>query len=87
MRELQMRNIAKAAAMVLVTVGAVGCSKSEPPPNAATGQDSHPVKNVEALPSGSIREGARTMNKGADMGSTLEQQKQERDKEMEAQGK
>ena len=65
-----------------------GCGKSEAPaPKTGATQDSHPVKNVEALPSGTIREGARTMNKGADMGSTLEQQKQERDKEMEAQGK
>ena len=82
-----MRNTVNVALVLLVIVGAAGCSKSEPPPQAATGQDSHPVKNLQALPSGSIREGARTMNKGADMGSTLEQQKQERDKEMEAQGK
>jgi hypothetical protein len=65
-----------------------GCSKSEAPaPQSNAAPDTHPVKNLEALPSGSIREGARTMNKGADMGSTLEQQKQERDKEVEAQGK
>ena len=42
------------------------------------------MKNVESLPSGSIREGARTMNTGAELGSTLEQQKQERDKEIES---
>ena len=82
-----MRNVFKVGLVLLVIVGFAGCSKSEPPPEAATSQDSHPVKNLEALPSGSIREGARTMNKGADMGSTLDQQKQERDKEMEAQGK
>jgi len=64
------------------------CEKSKPPtPQSGAAQDSHPVKNVEKLPSGNIQEGARTMNKGADMGSTLDQQKQERDKEAEAQGK
>ena len=64
------------------------CGKSEAPASKTDAtRDTHPVKNLEALPSGSIREGARTMNKGADMGSTLDQQKQERDKEMEAQGK
>jgi hypothetical protein len=82
-----MRNAVNVVLVFLVIVGAAGCSKSEPPPQATSGQDSHPVKNVESLPSGTIREGARTMNKGADMGSTLEQQKQERDKEMEAQSK
>ena len=45
------------------------------------------MKNVESLPSGMIREGARTMNTGAELGSTLEQQKQERDKEIEAETK
>ena len=60
-----------------------GCSKSEPPPQATTGQDSHPVKNVESLPSGSIREGGRTMNRATDLSQSLEQQKQDRDKEAE----
>ncbi len=64
-----------------------GCGKSEPPPQPAAGEDSHPVKNVEKLPSGNIREGARTMNRAADLGKSLEQQKQERDKEAEAQNK
>lgn len=64
-----------------------GCGKSEPPPQATTGQDSHPVKNVEALPSGNIREGARTMNRAADLSQGLEQQKQDREKEAEAQNK
>ena len=66
-----------------------GCNKSDPPPPPAAdaARSSAPVKNVESLPSGTIREGARTMNKGAEMGSTLEEQKQERDKEMEAQSK
>lgn len=59
-----------------------GCGKSEAPdpPPADAGSRSAPVKNVESLPSGTIREGARTMNTGAELGSTLEQQKQERDK-------
>ena len=68
-------------------IALAGCSKSEPPPQAAPGQDSHPVKNVESLPSGNIREGARTMNRAADLGQSLEQQKQDRDKEAEAQNK
>ena len=78
-----------ASAIILVTIiASSGCGKSEAPASKTDApQDTHPVKNVESLPSGSIREGARTMNKGADMGSTLDQQKQERDKEMEAQGK
>lgn len=72
----------------LVIGGAAGCSKSEPPaPQATTSQDSHPVKNVEALPSGTIQEGARTMNRATDLGQSLEQQKQDRDKEVEAQTK
>ena len=67
---------------VIIALGA--CSKSEPPPpQATTGQDSHPVKNVESLPSGSIREGGRTMNRATDLSQSLEQQKQDRDKEAE----
>ena len=69
----------------IIALGA--CSKSEAPPQATTGQDSHPVKNVESLPSGNIREGARTMNRAADLGQSLEQQKQDREKEAEAQNK
>ena len=74
------------AALILVTVIALGaCGKNDPaPPTSDADRNSAPVKNVESLPPGTIREGARTMNKGADMGSTLEQQKQERDKEIEA---
>jgi len=66
-----------------------GCGKSDPPPPPASdaARSSAPVKNVESLPSGTIREGARTMNKGAELGSTLEQQKQERDKEIESETK
>ena len=66
-----------------------GCGKSDPPPSPESdaARSSAPVKNVESLPSGTIREGARTMNKGAELGSTLEQQKQERDKEIESETK
>jgi len=75
-------------AIVIVAATLSACEKSEPPkPQSGSAPDKHPVKNVESLPSGTIREGARTMNKGADMGSTLEQQKQERDKEVESQSK
>ena len=45
------------------------------------------MKNVESLPSGPTREGASTMNRAADLGQSLEQQKQDRDKEAEAQNK
>ncbi len=45
------------------------------------------MKNIEALPSGTIREGARTMNRAADVGQGMEQQKEDRDKEMEKQAK
>lgn len=83
-----MRNALTASVFFLV-VAISGCGKSDPPPPPASDavRSSAPVKNVESLPSGNIREGARTMNKGAEMGSTLEQQKQERDKEMESQSK
>ena len=84
---MHMRNVIKVGLVLLVIVGIAGCSKSESPPQAATSQDTHPVKNLEALPSGSIREGARTMNRAADLGQSLEQQKQDRDKEAEAQNK
>jgi hypothetical protein len=74
--------------VILLAATVAACEKSEPPqPQSGSAPDTHPVKNVESLPSGTIREGARTMNKGADMGSTLEQQKQERDKEIEAETK
>jgi hypothetical protein len=66
-----------------------GCGKSDPPPPPASdaARSSAPVKNVESLPSGTIQEGARTMNRAADLGKSLEQQKQDRDKEAEAQNK
>ena len=80
--------------MTIVSILAVftavsGCGKGDPPPPPASdaARSSAPVKNVESLPSGTIREGARTMNTGADLGSTLEQQKQERDKEIESESK
>ena len=73
--------------VVFLSLGA--CGKSDAPPAAKTDavQDSHPVKNVESLPSGNIREGARTMNRAADLGKALEQQKQDREKESESQNK
>jgi len=70
-------------AIVFVTATLFACSKSEPPPAATTGQDSHPVKNVERLPSGTIQEGAKTMNNASDLGKILEQQKQDREKNSE----
>ena len=75
--------------LFLLTFAATGCGKSDPPPEPASDvtRSTAPVKNVESLPSGSIREGARTMNTGAELGSTLEQQKQERDKEIESEAK
>lgn len=84
-----MRNAINVALVVLASFGANGCSKSDPPepPASDAATSSAPVKNVESLPSGTIREGARTMNTGAGMGSTLEQHKQERDKEIESEAK
>ena len=74
--------------VLFLVLGAIialgGCSKTEPPaPQTTTGQDSHPVKNVEKLPSGTIQEGAKTMNSASDLGKTLEQQKQDREKNTE----
>ncbi len=72
----------------LTVIAASGCEKSKPPaPQSAATPDSHPVRNVESLPSGTIREGARAINKSMDMGGSLEQQKQERDMEVESQSK
>ena len=84
-----MKRNALTASVFFLAAAISGCGKSDspPPPASDAARSSAPVKNVESLPSGTIREGARTMNKGADMGSTLEEQKQERDKEMEAQSK
>lgn len=71
-------------AVALAVLAACGENKAPAP---KTGSDSHPVKNVESLPAGNIQEGAKTMNRSADMGGSLEQQKQERDKDIESQGK
>jgi len=77
------------ASIFFLVAALSGCGKSDPPPPPASeaARSSAPVKNVESLPSGTIREGARTMNTGAELGSTLEQQKQERDKEIESEAK
>ena len=75
-------------AIILAAAMLSGCEKSKPPaPQSAAEPDSHPVKNVDSLPAGTIREGARTINNAADMGGSLEQQKQERDSEVESQSK
>ena len=80
-----MRNSLIILSIMAVLATMSGCDKSEPPapPSSDAQRSSAPVKNVESLPSGTIREGARTMNQGADMGADLEQQKQERNKEIE----
>ena len=83
-----MRNLIRAVLIATFAIAISGCEKSKPPtPQSSAAPDGHPVKNVEALPSGTIQEGARTINRSADMGGSLEQQKQERDKEVEAQSK
>jgi hypothetical protein len=75
-------------ASILTVAMLSACEKSKPPaPQSSAAPGSHPVKNVESLPSGAIQEGARTVNKAADMGGTLDQQKQERDKEVESQSR
>ena len=75
-------------AIILAVAMLSACDKSKPPtPQSSTTPDTNPVKNVEALPSGTIQEGARTMNRAADLGKSLEQQKQDRDKEAETQSK
>lgn len=86
---MQMRKFINVGLVFLVIAGAAGCGKSDPPPPPATdaARSSAPVKNVESLPSGTIQEGGRTMNRAADLGKSLEQQKQDRDKEAEAQTK
>ena len=64
------------------------CGKTDgPPAPKVAAPDTHPVKNVDALPSGAIQDGARTMNRASDLGKSLEQQKQDRDKEAETQNK
>jgi predicted small lipoprotein YifL len=74
------------ATMFVVAFGIAGCGKkSEAPPMPKTdaSTDTHPVKNVDALPAGSIREGGKLMNKASDLGTTMEQQKQDREKNSE----
>ena len=75
-------------AIVLSTlIGIAGCGKkSEAPPMPRTdaSTDTHPVKNVDALPAGSIREGGKLMNKASDLGKTMEQQKEDREKGSES---
>jgi outer membrane lipoprotein SlyB len=72
------------AILLLAIIAISGCGKSDAPASQATTvRDSHPVKNVEALPSGTIQEGAKTMNSAADLAKTLEQQKQDREKNSE----
>ncbi|HKB84384.1 MAG TPA: hypothetical protein VKD04_14420 [Burkholderiales bacterium] len=73
---------------LVVFLSLSACGKSDAPtPKTDAAPDSHPVKNVEKLPSGTIQEGARTMNRAADLGKSLEQQKQDRDKDPETQNK
>ena len=75
-------------AIILAGAMAAACDKSKPPtPKSEAVSDTHPAKNVETLPSGNIQEGARTMNRASDLGTNLEQQKQDRDKEAESQNK
>jgi len=75
-----------AIAFAIALLTACGEDKT-PKPKTDAMTDSHPVKNVDSLPSGSIQEGARTMNNAADLGGSLEQQKQDRDKQAESQAK
>jgi hypothetical protein len=75
--------------VAIVCVAALSaCEKAKPPkPQSSVAPDTHPVKNVEALPSGTIQEGARTMNRASDLGKNIEQQKQDREQEAEAKNK
>jgi len=76
--------------IALMLAGAMlsACDRNKPPtPKSDAVSDTHPVKNVETLPSGNIQEGARTMNNASDLGKNLEQQKQDRDKTSESQNK
>lgn len=80
----RLRNATGFGFAFLLIVQMAGCGRGDPPaPQTTTGQDSHPVKNVESLPSGNIQEGAKTMNSAADLGKSLEQQKQDREKNTE----
>jgi hypothetical protein len=75
-------------AMIFAIAMLSACEKAKPPkPKADAGSEIQPVKNVESLPSGTIQEGARTMNRAADLGKSMEQQKQDREKDAETQNK
>lgn len=75
-------------ALMFAIATLAACEKSKPPtPKSVSAPDTHPVKNVESLPSGTIQEGARTMNRASDLGKNLEQQKQDREQEAEAKNK
>lgn len=75
-----MKTILAVAFLVLLAA----CGKTDAPPAPkADATDTHPVKNVESLPSGTIQEGAKTMNRAADLGKTMEQQKEDREKHSE----
>jgi starvation-inducible outer membrane lipoprotein len=71
--------------LILIAALCLGaCGKSEPPaPKVDSSTDTHPVKNVDALPAGNIREGGKLMNQASDLGKTMEQQKQDREKNSE----
>ena len=74
--------------MICMLMALAACDKSKPPtPKSVAAPDSHPVKNVEGLPSGTIREGGNTMNRASDLGKNLEQQKQDRMDEAESKNK
>jgi hypothetical protein len=75
-------------AVIFAVAMLAACDKTKPPtPQSSAAPDTHPVKNVESLPSGTIQEGARTMNRASDLGKTMEQQKQDREKDAETQNK
>lgn len=79
------KRAATSLTLSLLLVALAGCGEEKGPKPKTEGADSHPVRNVESLPSGTIQEGAKTMNRAADMGGSLEAQKQARDVQLEAQ--
>lgn len=79
-----MKRIVISAMVLAASIGIAACGKSEPPaPKVDPSTDTHPVKNVDALPAGNIREGGKLMNQASDLGKTMEQQKQDREKDSE----
>jgi hypothetical protein len=75
-------------AVIFAVAMLAACDKAKPPvPQSSAAPDTHPVKNVESLPAGTIQEGARTMNRASDLGKSMEQQKQDREKNAETQNK